>query len=157
MKLYIRQAVFSWNDRFAVKNAYGEDVYFVEGELFSWGKKLHIYDREGKEIGGIQQRLLTLLPRYGIFVAGAQVAEIVREFSFLYPRYRVDGLGWEIEGSFLAHDYQGRKTGREIFSIHKAWMTWGDCYELDVADPADALVALAVVLAIDCITEVDDK
>jgi hypothetical protein len=32
-------------------------------------------------------------------------------------------------------------------------MTWGDSYELDIADPADEIVALAVVLTIDCVTE----
>ena len=30
-------------------------------------------------------------------------------------------------------------------------MTWGDCYELDIVDPADELIALAVVLTIDCV------
>lgn len=30
-------------------------------------------------------------------------------------------------------------------------MTWGDCYELDIADRRDELIALAVVLTIDCV------
>jgi len=30
-------------------------------------------------------------------------------------------------------------------------MTWGDCYELDIADERDEIAALAVVLAIDCV------
>ena len=37
MKLYIKQKVFSWADRFTVKDSSGNDRYFVEGELFSWG------------------------------------------------------------------------------------------------------------------------
>jgi uncharacterized protein YxjI len=32
-------------------------------------------------------------------------------------------------------------------------MTWGDTYEIDIADPADEIVAMAVVLAIDCVAE----
>ena len=32
-------------------------------------------------------------------------------------------------------------------------MTWGDSYELDIADQADEIVALAVVITIDCVTE----
>jgi uncharacterized protein YxjI len=46
MKLYIKQKVFSWADRFTVKDENGADRYFVEGEMFSWGKKLHVYDMD---------------------------------------------------------------------------------------------------------------
>lgn len=35
MKLYIKQKVFSWGDKFTVKDVNGEDRYFVEGEIFS--------------------------------------------------------------------------------------------------------------------------
>ena len=35
MKLYIKEKVFSWGDKFTVKDAYGEDKYIVEGEVFS--------------------------------------------------------------------------------------------------------------------------
>lgn len=53
----------------------------------------------------------------------------------------------------MAHDYQITQGGQEIVSISKEWMTWGDSYELDIADPEDEIVALSVVLAIDCVTE----
>lgn len=36
-------------------------------------------------------------------------------------------------------------------SISKEWFTWGDCYALDIADSADEMLALAVVLAIDAV------
>ena len=38
MKYYIKQKVFSWNDRFTVKDSQGEDVYSIESQIFSWGK-----------------------------------------------------------------------------------------------------------------------
>ena len=38
-------------------------------------------------------------------------------------------------------------------TIRKEWMTWGDTYELDIANPKDEIVALAVVLTIDAVTE----
>ena len=30
-------------------------------------------------------------------------------------------------------------------------MTWGNCYVLQIANPQDEIVALAVVLTIDCV------
>lgn len=85
--------------------------------MFSWGKKLHVYDRDGCEVAFIKQEVWS----------------------------------WEIDGSFMAHEYQITRSGQLIVSISKEWMTWGDSYELDIADPADEIVALAVVLTIDCV------
>lgn len=93
------------------------------------------------------------MPRYYVFCGDEQVAEIKKEFTFFFPKYRIEGLGWEIDGSFMAHEYQITQGGQPIVSISKEWMTWGDSYELDIADPADEIVALAVVLTIDCVTE----
>ena len=153
MKLYIKEKVFSWGDRFTVKDIDGNDKYIVEGEVFSWGKKLHVYDMAGMEVAFIKQEVWSFLPRYYVFCGEEQVAEIRKEFTFLFPRYTIDGLGWEIEGSFMAHDYEITKNGRSIVYISKEWMTWGDSYELDIADPDDEIVALAVVLTIDCVME----
>ena len=151
MKLYIKQKVFSWVDRFTIKDENGLDRYYVEGELFSWRKKLHVYNMDGNEAAFIQQKVWSFLPRYFVFVGGEQVVEIVKELTFLRPRYSIGGLGWEIDGNFWAHDYEITQNGRGIVTIHKEWMTWGDCYELDIADRRDELIALAVVLTIDCV------
>lgn len=155
MKLYIRQKIFSWADRFTVKDESGADKYIVEGELFSWGKKLHVSDMNGNEVAFIQQKVFSFLPKFFVFVNGNQIAEIVKEFTFFRPRYSIEGLGWEIEGSFMAHDYEITRQENSIVTIHKEWMTWGDCYELDIANEQDEIVALSVVLAIDCVMEAD--
>ena len=151
MKLYIRQKIFSWVDQFAVKDENGSDKYFVEGEFFSWGKKLHVSDSSNNEVAFIQQKVFSFLPKFFVFIDGNQIAEIVKEFTFLHPKYSIDGLGWEIKGSFMAHDYEIMQQGHSIVTIHKEWMTWGDCYVLDIANERDEIVALSVVLAIDCV------
>ena len=94
MKLYIRQKVFSWVDRFTVKNESGTDKYFVGGELFSWGKKLHVTDIYGNEAAFIQQKIFSFLPKFFVFIDGRQVAEITKKFTFLRPRYSIEGLDW---------------------------------------------------------------
>ena len=153
MRLYIKEKVFSWGDKFTVKDASGADKYIVEGEVFSWGKKLHVYDMMGREVAFIKQEVWSWMPTYYVFCNGLQVAEIKKEFTFFFPKYSIEGLGWEIDGRFMAHDYEITKAGCTIVTISKEWMTWGDSYELDITDPADELVALAVVLTIDCVME----
>ena len=153
MKLYIKEKVFTWGDQFTVKDERGNDKYVVEGEVFSWGKKLHVYDMIGREVAAIRQEVWSFLPRYYVFCGDRQVAEIKKEFTFFFPKYRIDGLGWEINGSFMAHEYEITQSGRTIVSISKEWMTWGDSYELNITNPSDEIVALAVVLTIDCVME----
>lgn len=153
MRLYIKEKVFTWGDQFTVKDERGNDRYAVEGEVFSWGKKLHVYDMNGREVAAIRQEVWSFLPRYYVFCGDRQVAEIKKEFTFFFPKYRIDGLGWEISGSFMAHEYEITQSGRTIVSISKEWMTWGDSYELNITNPSDEIVALAVVLTIDCVME----
>ena len=153
MKLYIREKVFSWGDKFTVKDEYGNDKYLVQGEVFSWGKKLHVYDSVGREVAFIKQEVWSLLPRFYVFCGDEQIAEIKKEFTFLFPKYSIQGLGWEIEGKLMAHDYEIIQNGHSIVTISKEWMTWGDSYELNIVNPEDEIVALAVVLTIDCVME----
>ena len=151
MKLYIKEKVFSWGDKFTIKDAYGEDKYIVEGEVFTFGKKLHVYDKHGREVAFIKQEVWSFLPRYYVFCGDRQIAEIKKEFTFLFPRYTIDGLGWEIDGSFLSHEYEITRNAQRIVTISKEWMTWGDSYELNISNPQDEILALAVVLTIDCV------
>ncbi|PKM94818.1 MAG: hypothetical protein CVU84_07795 [Firmicutes bacterium HGW-Firmicutes-1] len=151
MKLCVQQKIFSWNDKFAVKDEHGTDKYFVEGEFFSWGKKLHVFDTSGNEVAFIQQKVFSFLPKFFVFVNGEQVAEIVKEFTILRPRYSIGGLEWEINGDIWSHNYEVLESGRNVVNIKKEWFTWGDCYVLDLADNTNDVVALAVVLAIDCV------
>ncbi len=151
MKLYIKQKVFSWGEKFTVKDEYGNDKYFVEGEIISLGKKLHIKDSVGNEIAFIAQKLFTFLPKYQVFIGDTQVAEIVKQFTVLRHKYTIEGLGWDVDGDFLAHDYTVSKGGMPIATITKEWMTWGDSYVIHIENPVDEITALAIVIAIDCV------
>ena len=153
MKLYIKEKVFSWGDKFFVKDEMGNDKYIVQGEVFSWGKKLHVYDMMGREVAFIKQEVWSWMPRFYVFCGERQVAEIKKEFTFFFPKYAIEGLGWEINGRFMEHDYEITQAGMPIVTITKEWMNWGDTYELDIRNPRDEIIALAVVLTIDCVNE----
>jgi len=153
MKLYLKQKVFSWRDRFYAKDEHGTDRYSIEGELFTWGKKLHIYDANGREVAFIRQKVFSWLPRYFVEIDGRVVCEIVKEFTFFKPRYRLEGLPWQLNGNFWAHEYTLTDGNRQIMQLSKAWFTWGDSYELDIADLRDELMCLCVTLAVDCALE----
>ena len=89
MKLYIKQKVFSWGDKFTVKDEAGWDRYYVEGEIFTFGRKLHVHDMSGREVAFIKQEVWSWMPRYYVFCGDRQVAEIKKEFTFLFPKYNI--------------------------------------------------------------------
>lgn len=150
MKLYMKQKVFSWNDKFDVVDENGNLRYYVEGELFSWGKKLHIYDPQGVEVAFIWQKVFSFLLRYHVEISGEVVATIVKDFTFFRQSYHLEGLPWQVDGDFLAHEYLLYENQKKIMEMNKAWFTWGDSYELEIFDPDNEILCLSVALAIDC-------
>jgi len=152
MKLYMKQRVFSWRDKFHVKDAAEVDRYYVEGEVFTLGKKLHVYDAEGREVAFIRQKVMSLLPRYYIEIGGTTV-EIVKEFTLLKPRFRFEGLPWRLEGDFFEHNYTLIDGERTVMQMTKAWFSWGDSYELDIADAGSELMCLCIALAVDAVLD----
>ena len=157
MKLFIKQKVFSWRDKFAVKDETGQDRWFAQGEVFTLGRKLHVYGSDGAEAAFIRQKVLSFLPRYYIEIGGSEY-EIIKEFTFLRPRYTIRNLGWSVSGDFFAHDYAVLDGRGDIMRISKAWLSWGDFYELDITDERNELLCLCVALAIDCINaDADDS
>lgn len=153
MKLYIKQKVFSWGDKFTIKDANGFDRYYVEGEVFSWGHKLHVYNTENTEVAFISQKIFTFLPKFEVYINDILAVEVIKEFSFFTPKYTLSGTNWTVEGDFFSHSYTISDGGVPIASITKAWFTWGDSYELDIADGVDEKLMVATVLAIDCVLE----
>ena len=150
MKLYIKQKVFSWGDKFRVYDENGNDRYAVKGEVFTFGKKLHLYDPGENELAFIHQKVFSFLPKYYISRNGQMTAEVVKEFTFFKPEYSVNYLGWHVSGSFTEHDYSiSDNNGKNVACVTKKWFSWGDTYEIDIAYGYDEINVLCVVLIID--------
>ena len=154
MKLYMQQKVFSWRDRFSITDEFGVERYHAESEGLSFGKRLHLTDINGNELAFIYERFMSFRPRYFVSQYGQTIAEVVKEFRLFKPLYRIDGLGWRVEGEVFDHDYVLLdQNGFTVATVSKAWLTWGDAYEIDITMDADPVIALAVVLVIDAALE----
>jgi uncharacterized protein YxjI len=150
MELLIKQRVFSWTESYDVYDETGEPRYFVKAELFSFGHQIHVFDkRSGRELGSIHQKLFSFMPTFEIVIDGQVRGEVRREFSLFFPRYHVDFRGWDVEGDFLSWEYQVTQGDREVMSITKEWLTWGDTYVLRYSNPADEMPGLLLAIAID--------
>ena len=155
MKLYIQQKVFSRRHRFIVKDGYDQDKYYVESEKLTWGKKLHVYDMNQQEIACIEQKGFGR-EEFRVFQSEQETAVIRQKFYWFRPKYEIEGPDWVISGSIFLHDYEIMQNGTPIATISKDVMTWGNSYELDIADPKDEVMALAAMLVIDCVVAQND-
>lgn len=149
MKLLFKERMFSWFDSYDVYDEQGNTVFVVKGEL-SWGHCLRIYDANGNELGSIQEKVLTFLPKFEMYQGDNYIGCISKEFTFFVPAFDIDYNGWHVEGDFFEWDYQIQDSaGNCLADVSKELFNWTDTYTINVANPQDALCALMVVLAID--------
>lgn len=149
MKLLFKQRLFSWFDSYDIYDEAGQTAYTVKGQL-SWGHCLKIFDAYGNEIGTVKEKVFTFLPKFELYLGQNLIGQISKELSFFRPRYNIDCNGWRVEGNFLEWDYDIKDaSGRNVATVSKQLFNWTDTYEIDVADPKDALCALMLTLAID--------
>lgn len=149
MQLLFKQRMFSWFDSYDIYNEAGEVVYVVKGQL-AWGHCLKIFDAWGGEIGMVKERVMTFLPSFELYVGDDYLGCIRKEFALFKPVYTIECNGWQVEGNFWEWDYEiTGPDGEPKAAVSKQLLNWTDTYVIDVADPADALCALMLVLAID--------
>lgn len=60
MRYMMRQRILSWGDDYSIKDADGQEVYYIDGKVFSFGNKLSILDRSGVALAQINRKLLKL-------------------------------------------------------------------------------------------------
>lgn len=149
MRLLFQQRVFSWFDSYDIYDEDGNTVFTVEGQ-FALGHCLHIKNASGEHIGTVQQRVLTLLPKFELYIGEEYYGCICKELTLFKPLFTLECSDWEVRGEFMEWDYSIESPSRGLIAtITKELFHWSDTYVIDVNDPADALGALMVVLAID--------
>lgn len=154
MKLYIKQKPLSLKEKFSVINSKEEDRYFVEGEVLSLGRKLHIFDAANKETATIKQKFLSLQPRFFVYQGGKPVMEVVQKFTLMKHKYAIYGSDWTVSGDLGEHDYSITCSYGKVGVVKRTEFAGGDCLEMDLSNTVNEAMlvrAVATVLAIDCV------
>jgi uncharacterized protein YxjI len=161
MRYLMKQKLFCFGDDFAIKNEAGDDVFFVDGKVFTIGQKLSFQDMHGKELAFIQQKLLSWGPTYEIYRDG-ELAAVVKKhlFTFFRCAFTVDVPGpddIEAQGSFLDMEYSFMRAGQHVAEVSKRWFSFSDTYGVDIADGEDDVLLLASTVVIDMVCHADGK
>jgi uncharacterized protein YxjI len=103
----------------------------------------------GNEVGYIKEKVVTMLPKFNVFVGGAHIGTISRKLTFFKPKYQIDFNGWDIRGDILGWNYQAYSGPELVMQAKKKLFKLSDTYEIDVVKQENVLYSLMVVLAID--------
>lgn len=157
MILFMKEKDTAFKDRFFVKDEHDNTVYTVEGKAFSLSKKLTIYDAHDRELAIVQKKAFALTPKYAVIVEGEEVAELSKESSlFKKAYYKVEGPNWTVDGDIWDRDYKIRRNMNVIVDVSKALLQ-KDTYKIDIHKDINPLMAVAVVLAVDCILDAEGE
>ena len=141
MRLLFKQRFLSWFDSYDIYDEGGNTVFTVEGKL-SWGHRLEIHDAQGAYLGRVQEEVLTLLPRFALYVGENYLGQIKKEFTFFQPVFTLDCNDWVVNGDWLEWDYSVTDgAGVEIMRCSKELFHWTDVYTLDIPEPRNALLS----------------
>ena len=161
MRYLMRERVFSWGDDFTIKDANGNDAFYVDGKVFSFGDKLSFKDAAGKEVAFVDQKLLSFGPQYEIRRDSETLAVVKKQlFTLFRTKFTVDVPGpndLEARGNFLDHEYVFERSGREVARVSKKWFSLADTYAIDVDAGEDDVLILASAIVIDLVSHPDPK
>ena len=156
MQLFIRNKWISFTGASVVKDANENDYLKVKGKFFSFTRKKFILDLNDNLQYIVRNKFWTLFVKKAFVLDkdGNQVALVRRKFFSLHDHYYIESkVGQlEIRGNILGFDYHISVNGKEIGHISRK-ISLRDSFVLDIDDNVDIPFYVALVIAIDNITD----
>lgn len=156
MQVSIRNKWISLKGSSYVKDMNEQDVLFVKGKFFSFTKKKFVQDLQENLLYTVRNKFWVFFTKkaYVYDKEGKQVAFIRRKIFSLHDRYFLQTfLGdMEIKGNILGFDYHIYLNGQEVGHVSRK-ISMRDSFLLDVEDEANLPFYVALVIAIDNITD----
>ena len=156
MKVSIRNNWVSLKGSSHVKDMEEKDVLTVEGKFFTFTRKKFVKDLEGNLLYMVRNKYWILFAKKAMIYdkEGKQVAFIRRKVLSLHDHYFIqcNAGNMEIKGNILGFDYHIVLNGEEVGHISRK-ISLRDSFVLDVKDGLDLAFYVALVIAIDNITD----
>ena len=153
-KYYINQK-FSIRDRFTVKDEEMNDVFYAEGKFLTIGKKIRLHAMDGDEVLYIEEKVLSFLSNYKIYIGNQLLSEVKQELAFFKKKYNIVTPNWHIRGDVWSMNFDIVEGSEPIATIRKKWFSFMDAYEIEVFKEDYLELILGVVIVIDADLEKD--
>lgn len=149
MSVYYINQNFSVRDRFTIKDENQEDVFYAEGELLSFGKRITLRTMDGEDLLLVKEKLFHWLSQYEFYVGEQLIGEVKRKLSFFRPRYTMVTPDWTIQGDVWSYNYEIKEGNQVVAVINKKLLSFMDAYEIEIYQEDYVELVLGIVIAID--------
>ena len=156
MQLAIKNHWISLGGSSSVQDMNGNDVLKVEGAIFTFTRKKFLKTLEGRQLYTIRNKFFSFLGRTAFVLDEGNhvVATVRKKLISLHDKYFVESsIGqMEIIGNILGYDYHIIVDGKEVGHIARK-VSLRDSFVLDIDDSFDHRFFVALVIAIDNVTD----
>lgn len=156
MQVSIRNKWISLRGGSKIKDLNEKDVLYVRGKFWTVTRKKFVEDLDGNLLYTVRNKFWAIFVKKAMVYDkdGNQVAFLKRKFFSLHDRFFIDTkLGqMEIRGNILGFDYHIYLDGQEVGHISRK-ISLRDSFVLDVRDDQELAFYVALVIAIDNITD----
>lgn len=156
MQVSIRNKWISLRGGSTVKDMNEQDVLRVQGKFWTFTRKKFVQDLQGNLIYTVRNKFWTFFVKKAMVYDkdGNRVAFLKRKFFSLHDRFFIESkLGQiEIKGNILGFDYHIYLEGKEIGHVARK-ISLRDSFVLDIQDDQELPFFVALVIAIDNITD----
>jgi uncharacterized protein YxjI len=153
LRFQMQQKMFSIGDDYWIEDQTGQRAYRVNGKALRIRDTWAIEDLTGREVATIREKKLSVRNSITIEL-GDRKATVKKALVGIRDRFHVEvegGPDLKIQGNIVDHEYEIERDGYTIAEVSKKWFRVRDSYGVEVDNPLDAPLVLAVTVAIDAL------
>ena len=151
-RFMMKEKLLSIGDDYWIEGPGGERVFKVNGKALRVRDTFVLEDASGHEVATIKERKLSVRDAITIEI-GDQKATVKKAMIGIRERYHVEvdgGPDLKVHGNIVDHEYEIEvDDGPKIGEVSKKWFRVRDSYGVDVLDPLQTVMVLAVAVAVD--------
>ncbi|HEY5890057.1 MAG TPA: LURP-one-related family protein [Acidimicrobiia bacterium] len=153
----MKEKLLSIGDDSWIETNHGERAFKVNGKALRLRKTLIFEDPNGNALAHIQDRPVRVRDTVEVEGPdGGTLATIKKAMiTPLRERYSVkvsDGPDLEVQGNIVDHEYQISAGSDKVAEVSKKWFRVRDTYGVQIEPGQDAILILAITVAIDIIS-----
>ena len=138
-------------DDYWIEDESGQRAYRVNGKAMRLRDTWALEDAAGNEVATIREKKLSIRNTITIDLGGRE-ARVKKALIGLRDRFEVEvdgGSDLKVTGNIVDHEYEIERDGDEIGKVSKKWFRLRDTYGVEVRNPLDVPLVLAVSVAVD--------
>ena len=153
-RFQMREKLFAIGDDYWIEDEKGNKAFKVNGKAMRVRDTWILEDAAGKEVACIREKKLSIRDAIKIEF-GSREATVKKELVSIRPKYHVDvqnGEDLTVKGDIVDHEYKIERNGDKIAEVSKKWFRLRETYGVEVEHELDAVLVLAVTVAVDAMS-----